>query len=308
MQRSRRLLFVVSPNFLAEKSFSLLECRLGLYIQHGHQASIVTITYRSVSKLPSVEVAQLRQAATTTVTWRGSRSEPRRSRFWLRLRLALPVRPLALGRRLIDSTSSHSDLAALALQRVQRIHSQKQGDRAGANQNHRNRQASANQSHRRSKVKRAGACREVGSVDREEEPQHSGGCSGCTVGQMEDTGAELTVEIQQVSHYRTEIGSDPVLETDPTPIPDFPDSTHNAHCTPNPALVPDLAPDVDSTLPYPAPVPDLAPDIDSTLPNPAHIPDLSPDVSRNSPLSNPAHPTCQQNRGKHKHQQMIGSR
>ncbi|KAM7412481.1 hypothetical protein PAMA_020046 [Pampus argenteus] len=296
MQRSRRLLFVLSPDFLAEKSFSLLECRLGLYIQHGHQASIVTITYRSVSKLPSVEVTQLRQAATTTVTWRGSRSEPRRSRFWLRLRLALPVRPLALGRRLIDSTSSQSDLAALALQRTQRIHSQKQGDRAGANQSHRNRQASTNQSYRhrqaapigRGKVKREGACRVAGSVDREEEPQHSRGCSGCTVGQMEDTGAELTVKIQQVSHYRTEIRSDLVLETDPTPIPD---SSHNAHCTPSPA-----------------PVPDLAPEVDSILPNPAHIPDLAPDVSRNFTLSNSALPTCQKNGGKHKHQQMIGSR
>ncbi|XP_042269692.1 uncharacterized protein LOC121898569, partial [Thunnus maccoyii] len=274
MQRSRRLLFVLSPNFLAEKSFSLLECRLGLYVQHGHHASIVAVTYRSVSKLPCVEVAQLRQAAATTVTWRGSRSESRRSRFWLRLRLALPLRPLALGRRLIDSTSSHSDLAMLALQRAQSIHSQKQRDRAGANQCRRNRRASANQSRRdrhapprgRGKVKREGACREAGSNGRGKEPQHS--CSGGAdfVSQVEDTGVELTVEIQQVSPDRTEIRSDPVPETDPAPIPD---PAHDAHCTPDPAPVPDLAPDVDC---------------DSAL------------------------PTCQLDGGKHKQQQMIGSR
>lgn len=121
MQRSRRLLFVLSPEFLAEKSFSLLECRLGLYLQHGQRAAIVAVVYRSVSKLPCVEAARVRQAAVSTVSWRGSRSEPAQSRFWLRLRLTLPVRPLALGRRLIDSTSSHSDLAALALHRAQRI-------------------------------------------------------------------------------------------------------------------------------------------------------------------------------------------
>lgn len=39
--------------------------------------------------------------------------EPPTSCFWKRLSLALPVRPLALGRRIIDSTSSHSDLADL---------------------------------------------------------------------------------------------------------------------------------------------------------------------------------------------------
>ncbi|CAK6984399.1 uncharacterized protein LOC121898569%2C partial, partial [Scomber scombrus] len=243
MQRSRRLLFVLSPDFLAEKSFSLLECRLGLYVQHGHQSSIVAVTYRSVSKLPCVEVAQLRLAAAATVTWRGSRSEPERSRFWLRLRLALPVRPLALGRRLIDSTSSHSDLAALALQRAQCIQSQRQRDRAGANQSRRNRRSSANQSHRDRQALHRGrgrGRRGAGSNSREEEPLHS--CSECAkfIGQVEDRGVGLTVEM--VSYDRTEIRSNPVLETDPTPKPDpahnahsTPDSAHNAHSTPDSA-------------------------------------------------------------------------
>ncbi|KAF7658567.1 hypothetical protein LDENG_00011190 [Lucifuga dentata] len=146
MQRSRRLLFVLSPDFLVEKSFSLLECRLGLYLHHGRRASIMSIVYRSISKVSCVEVAQLRQAATITVTWRGSQSEPRRSRFWLRLRLALPVRPLAMGWRLIDSTSSHSDLAILALQRVQQI--QNHNHITEAVQSGRNRRISANQSRR----------------------------------------------------------------------------------------------------------------------------------------------------------------
>lgn len=249
MQRSRRLLFVLSPDFLAEKSFSLLECRLGLYLQHGHQATVVAVVYRSISKLPCVEVAQLRQAAATTVTWRGSRSEPRRSRFWLRLRLALPVRPLAMGRRLIDSTSSHSDLAALALQRVQWIQNQSRRDRA--NRNRGNRRASANQSRRERRAR--GRCEaQRGSTCRQEGSQHSRSCSGCAglIGQMDDRGAELMVgtEMQQMSHDRTEIRSDPVPETEPTPISD---STHDPQSTPDPAPIPDTAsdPDSDSALP-----------------------------------------------------------
>ncbi|XP_051253103.1 uncharacterized protein LOC127361949 [Dicentrarchus labrax] len=220
MQRSRRLLFVLSPDFLAEKSFSLLECRLGLYLQHARQASTVSVVYRSVSKLPCVEVAQLRQAATATVTWRGSRSEPRRSRFWLRLRLVLPVRPLAMGRRLIDSTSSHSDLAAMALQRAQRIQNQR------ANQSRRNRRANQGRDRQAPPSGRGRVSKAEG---------HSRSCSGCTtvIGQVEDRGAELTVEMQQVSHDRT------VPETEPAHIPD---STHDPPSTPDPIPDPDSDP------------------------------------------------------------------
>ncbi|KAK7882844.1 hypothetical protein WMY93_029018 [Mugilogobius chulae] len=151
MQRSRRLLFVLSPEFLAEKSFSLFECRLGLYLEHAQKTNIVTVGYRSVSKLPCVEVAQIRKAATTMVTWRGKRSESPRSRFWLRLRLALPVRPLALGRRLIDSTSSHSDLAAFVLQKHYRetANQGKVHRKSLTNQSRGSRRTSANQSLRR---------------------------------------------------------------------------------------------------------------------------------------------------------------
>ncbi|XP_025753999.1 uncharacterized protein LOC109194615 [Oreochromis niloticus] len=240
MQRSRRLLFVLSPNFLAEKSFSLLECRLGLYLENSLRASIIAVVYRSVSKLACVEVPQLRQATITTVTWRGTRSEPRRSRFWLRLRLALPVRPLALGRRLIDSTSSHSDLAAMALQRAQRI--QSQSDRA--NQGRRNGRTNVSRRDRRTRprgyVKR-------GVVKTEEGPQHRRSCSGCAgfMGNVEGAGVELTVETQtqQESCDRTEVRSDPVPETHPSPVPG---STHDAHCSPNPTPIHHL--DSDSAL------------------------------------------------------------
>lgn len=240
MQRSRRLLLVLSPNFLAEKSFSLLECRLGLYLENSLRASIIAVVYRSVSKLACVEVPQLRQATITTVTWRGTRSEPRRSRFWLRLRLALPVRPLALGRRLIDSTSSHSDLAAMALQRAQRI--QSQSDRT--NQGHRNGRTNVSRRDRRTRPR---GYLKRGVINMEEGPQHSRSCSGCAgfMGNVEGAGVELTVETQtqQEPCDRTEVRSDPVPETHPNPVPN---SAHDAHCSPNPTLIYHL--DSDSAL------------------------------------------------------------
>lgn len=113
LQVSRRLLLVLSPDYLTKKSVSLLECHLGLYLQHNCQARIITILYKPVSAC--TEALHLR--CTTTITWRGHQSEPPNSRFWKRLHLALPVRPLSLGRTLIDSTCSHSDLASMALQR-----------------------------------------------------------------------------------------------------------------------------------------------------------------------------------------------
>lgn len=204
MQRCRRLLLVLSPAFLADKSFSLLECQLGLRLQCNHRAAIVAV-YRSVRKLPCAEVAQLRQAAAaTTIMWRGAQSQPRRSCFWLRLRLALPLRPLAMGRRLIDSTSTHSDLAILALQRAQHTQNRRQDDGCGR----RNRRAAANQRHRDRQAPLMGVGRRGGTFWKEGSQRCVGYCHR----------AELTVAtgMLQVSHDRIEsnIKIEPPLSLD----------------------------------------------------------------------------------------------
>ncbi|KAA0702395.1 hypothetical protein E1301_Tti017013 [Triplophysa tibetana] len=117
MQASRRLLVVLSSDCLCEKSVSLLECRLCLYLHHTSRTPIVTVRRRAL-RSACCEIAELRSVS-TCVRWHGARSEPPSSRFWKLLRLALPLRPLALGKRLIDSTSSHSDLASVATRHPQ---------------------------------------------------------------------------------------------------------------------------------------------------------------------------------------------
>lgn len=251
MQVSRRLLLVLSPDYLVEKSFSLLECRLAMYLQHSHRATIVAILYRALNKITGAEAVQVRRVATSTVTWRGSQSEPPASRFWKRLRLALPVRPLALGRRMIDSTSSHSDLAALARAQWAETTNKKNRDKqaASATHSHRDRRRLLRGSSQwRGRVDGPNS-RELGSRCRErvQQQQHSMSCS-CSgfVGMRESQGlmgrgTELTVETQpqQPTDNSTEThpgvgpASDPAATTPhPTPIPDpTPETVSVAGCS-----------------------------------------------------------------------------
>ncbi|XP_051534713.1 uncharacterized protein LOC127429623 [Myxocyprinus asiaticus] len=117
MQVCRRLLVVLSSDCLCEKSISLLECRLCLYLHHTFRTPVITVR-RHMLSAPCVDIMELRNSS-TRIHWHGARSERANSRFWKLLRLALPLRPLALGKRLIDSTSSHSDLASLATRYTQ---------------------------------------------------------------------------------------------------------------------------------------------------------------------------------------------
>lgn len=130
MQASRRLLVVLSSECMCEKSVSLLECRLCVYLHHTLHTPLITVR-RCSRNAACGELAELRRSS-TSIRWHGARSERPGSRFWKLLRLALPVRPLALGRRLIDSTSSHSDLASVALRHTNTLTHMRQGGHGGA--------------------------------------------------------------------------------------------------------------------------------------------------------------------------------
>uniref|UniRef100_A0A8C4X6C0 Interleukin 1 receptor accessory protein n=1 Tax=Erpetoichthys calabaricus TaxID=27687 RepID=A0A8C4X6C0_ERPCA len=110
--RSRRVLVVLSPDYLTEKSISVLEFRLGLLCQEMGSTKVIAIKFKPVA-LPTFEKWQLRE--TTFLKWKGKKSRCLHSEFWKRLRFALPLRGLSAGPRLIDSCSSHSDLNANAL-------------------------------------------------------------------------------------------------------------------------------------------------------------------------------------------------
>ncbi|XP_054649478.1 uncharacterized protein LOC129190844 [Dunckerocampus dactyliophorus] len=220
MLRSRRLLFVLSPDFLAEKSFSLLECHLGLDLQRAGRVCVVTVTYSSISKLRCQEVARLRQAASSAMTWRGKRSEPQRSRFWLRLRLALPIRPITMGRRLIDSASSHSDLASLELLGAQILTAPARSSVATT-------QAASNHSHRRVPPRARGMTAT--------KPQNSKDCSAC-FGFV--TAPQCRIQTQSLNsshhaHYSAHVEHCPANSSNHAASDS--DSTHIDHSNPNPS-------------------------------------------------------------------------
>ncbi|CAL8363269.1 unnamed protein product [Merluccius merluccius] len=216
MQRSRRLLLVLSPQYLQDKSFSLLEARLALFLQQTpqthqnpqnlhqtQQASIIAVLRRPPSRSSCPEVAELRRAAASTLVWHGTRSEPAGSRFWKRLRLAMPVRPLALGRRMVDSTSSHSDLAALVLHRAQR-----------AGHNHAARITSNKSKPRLLSVHQS--CREAAPSSRGGRGVRCSGCVGFT-GQCQPQAAESKPVPVSDPTFESEPPRDPGSISQPAP-------------------------------------------------------------------------------------------
>ncbi|XP_062872591.1 T-lymphocyte activation antigen CD86 [Trichomycterus rosablanca] len=118
MQLSRRLLVVQSGTCVCEKSEQLLECRLCVYLHSTWGTPLIRVRrHRSPTAPCCPELTELRRRA-ICVHWHEEHSQHHTSHFWKRLRLSLPLRPIALGPRLIDSTSSHSDLATVALRRT----------------------------------------------------------------------------------------------------------------------------------------------------------------------------------------------
>nr|XP_060623247.1 interleukin-1 receptor accessory protein [Anolis sagrei ordinatus] len=111
IQRSRKMVVVLSPEYLLEKSVSMLEFKLGLLCQNHIATRLVVVEYRPLQRShPNVQ--QLRESV-PFVTWKGERSKRPGSKFWKALRLALPLRSLSAmaGATWNESCSSHSDIS-----------------------------------------------------------------------------------------------------------------------------------------------------------------------------------------------------
>ncbi|XP_015683889.1 interleukin-1 receptor accessory protein, partial [Protobothrops mucrosquamatus] len=109
IQKSRKMIVVLSPDYLLEKSISLLEFKLGLLCQNNIATKLVVLEYQPLPQAhPSIQ--QLKESV-AFVIWKGERSNHVGSKFWKALRLALPLRSLsACGNAAWnESCSSHSD-------------------------------------------------------------------------------------------------------------------------------------------------------------------------------------------------------
>ncbi|NXA51116.1 IL1AP protein, partial [Nothocercus julius] len=109
------MIVVLSPDYLTEKSISLLEFKLGIMCQNAIATKLIVVEYRPLQRShPSI--LQLKESV-SFVTWKGEKSKRAGSQFWKALRLALPLRSLSAGSGWNESCSSQSDISLDAVQR-----------------------------------------------------------------------------------------------------------------------------------------------------------------------------------------------
>ncbi|XP_044312162.1 interleukin-1 receptor accessory protein [Varanus komodoensis] len=97
IQRSRRLLVVLSPNYVLQGTQALLELRAGLADMASRGTiRVILVQYKAVGKSRVKELRRAR-AALTVIKWRGEASAHPRGRFWKQLLVELPVRSRAWG-------------------------------------------------------------------------------------------------------------------------------------------------------------------------------------------------------------------
>ncbi|XP_075794384.1 interleukin-1 receptor accessory protein isoform X2 [Pelodiscus sinensis] len=91
IQKSRRLLVVLSPNYVLQGTQALLELKAGLE-NMASQGSIrvILVQYKAIKKS---KVKELKRAKTalTVIKWKGEKSKYPRGRFWKQLQVEMPV-------------------------------------------------------------------------------------------------------------------------------------------------------------------------------------------------------------------------
>ncbi|XP_075859052.1 interleukin-1 receptor accessory protein isoform X2 [Microcebus murinus] len=115
IQRSRRMIVVLSPDYVTEKSISMLEFKLGVMCQNAISTKLIVVEYRPLEH-PHPGILQLKESV-SFVSWKGEKSKHPGSKFWKALRLALPLRSLSASSGWNESCSSQSDISLDHVQR-----------------------------------------------------------------------------------------------------------------------------------------------------------------------------------------------
>ncbi|XP_032755940.1 interleukin-1 receptor accessory protein isoform X2 [Rattus rattus] len=119
IQRSRRMIVVLSPDYVTEKSISMLEFKLGVMCQNSIATKLIVVEYRPLEQ-PHPGIMQLKESV-SFVSWKGEKSKHSGSKFWKALRLALPLRSLSASSGWNESSSSQSDISLDHVQRRSRL-------------------------------------------------------------------------------------------------------------------------------------------------------------------------------------------
>ncbi|XP_078057687.1 interleukin-1 receptor accessory protein-like [Mustelus asterias] len=91
--KSRRLLVVLSPNYLVNGTQALLELKAGTEsMARTGQIKVILVEFIPVRKVGHVAELRRLKAVMATIKWEGERSQDPRSRFWKQLQIALPTK------------------------------------------------------------------------------------------------------------------------------------------------------------------------------------------------------------------------
>lgn len=92
IQKSRRLLVVLSPNYVLQGTQALLELKAGLENMASRgNINVILVQYKAVKEM---KVKELKRAKTvlTVIKWKGEKSKYPQGRFWKQLQVAMPVK------------------------------------------------------------------------------------------------------------------------------------------------------------------------------------------------------------------------
>ncbi|XP_027643031.2 interleukin-1 receptor accessory protein isoform X1 [Falco peregrinus] len=94
IQKSRRLLVVLSPNYVLQGTQALLELKAGLEnMASKGNIKVILVQYKAIKKSKVKELKQAK-AALTVIKWKGEKSKFPKSRFWNQLRVEMPVKKI----------------------------------------------------------------------------------------------------------------------------------------------------------------------------------------------------------------------
>ncbi|XP_061049257.1 interleukin-1 receptor accessory protein isoform X3 [Eubalaena glacialis] len=110
IQKSRRLLVVLSPNYVLQGTQALLELKAGLENMASRgNINVILVQYKAVKE---TKVKELKRAKTvlTVIKWKGEKSKYPQGRFWKQLQVAMPVKKISRWSRSGEQGLSYSSL------------------------------------------------------------------------------------------------------------------------------------------------------------------------------------------------------
>uniref|UniRef100_A0A8B9EES7 Interleukin-1 receptor accessory protein n=1 Tax=Anser cygnoides TaxID=8845 RepID=A0A8B9EES7_ANSCY len=107
IQKSQRLLVVLSPNYVSQGTQALLELKAGLEnMASKGNIKVILVQYKAIKKSTVKELKQAK-AALTIIKWKGEKSKFPKVRFWKQLQVEMPVKKIATSSSLHGKDPSY---------------------------------------------------------------------------------------------------------------------------------------------------------------------------------------------------------